>query len=153
MSNGDRTDVMGNGGYFPGDRPRHFSGIFASMAGWLAPQNVIRDEPGVHVLHPLERDPGAGFPQLIVLRLQHKPPFDAGPVSDSYLTIEYRSGRGYDQGLEPGVLVKLMGARQLWNLTEAPLVEGDSFEDVHNRIRVEVLALYGDTAAVAVEEL
>ncbi|HOC43695.1 MAG TPA: hypothetical protein PKJ99_11835 [Thermoanaerobaculales bacterium] len=153
VSNGDRTDVMGNGGYFPGDRPRHFSGIFASMAGWLAPQNVIRDEPGVHVLHPLERDPGAGFPQLIVLRLQHKPPFDAGPVSDSYLTIEYRSGRGYDQGLEPGVLVKLMGARQLWNLTEAPLVEGDSFEDVHNRIRVEVLALYGDTAAVAVEEL
>ncbi len=45
-----------------------------------------------------------------------------------------------------------MGGTQLWNLTENPLVEGDSFVDVHNRVRIEVLALYGDAAAVAVEE-
>lgn len=152
VSNGDRTDIMGNGGYLPGDRPRHWSAIFKHLAGWLPPSNVVSDEPGVHLLHPLEIDPGPGHPQLITLRLDEKPPFDASTSSDSYLTIEYRSAEGYDEGLEPGVLVKLMGATQLWNVTEAPLVVGDSFVDVHNRVRIEVLALYGDAAAVAVEE-
>ena len=152
VSNGDRTDVMGNGGYFPGDRPRHYSGIFAAMAGWLPAPNVIRDEPGVHLLHPLERELGSGFPQLIALQLDHQPPFDANPLSDSYLTIEYRSGWGYDQGLARGVLLKVMGATQVWNLTEAPLVEGGSFVDLHNRLLIEVLALYDDSAVVSVEE-
>jgi hypothetical protein len=151
VSNGDRTDVMGNGGFYPGDRPRHYSAIFKRNAGWVPPSNVIGDELGVHILYPIERDLGPGFPQLITFRLDHQPPFDASPFSDSHLTIEYRSAEGYDEGLEPGVLVKLQGATQLWNLTESPLVEGGSFIDAHNRIRIEVLSLYDDAVAVSVE--
>jgi hypothetical protein len=152
VSNGDRTDIMGNGGYFPEDRPRHWSAIFKHLAGWLPALNVISGELGVHLLYPLEGEADPGQAQLITLRLDEKPPFDASTFRDSYLTIEYRSAEGYDEGLEPGVLVKLMGATQLWNVTESPLVAGDSFVDVHNRVRIEVLALYGDAAAVAVEE-
>lgn len=150
-STGDRTDIMGDGGYLPGDLPRPYSALRKLQAGWLPAANVGQGA-GVHLVFPLDRDLGSGYTQLVIIELAEAPSFDAGAAIGATLSVEYRDGTGYDEGLPAGVYVKLRGASQDWCLTPEPLLPGQSFVDPHNHVSIEVLALNDDSVSVAVEQ-
>jgi hypothetical protein len=123
VSNGDRTDIMGNGGYFPEDRPRHWSAIFKHLAGWLPAPNVISGELGVTSSTRSRGGSWAGTAH----HLASTETVRASDFRDSDLTIEYRSAEGMT-GDRTWSLVSCR-ARQLWRPDREPSWSG-SFVDV-----------------------